>query len=85
MHIVKLVRLRREQRFRLIAGSHESEQASAAMYQKNILPYNGLAYLIDDAEGEFRMAKSHGMSCRKHPMADRNRTPCSAGICLFRG
>jgi len=27
------------------------------MNQKNILPYDGLAYLIDDTEGEFEWPK----------------------------
>ena len=44
--------------FRLTAGIHDSEQASAAMNQKNILPYDGLAYLIDDTKGEFEWPKA---------------------------
>jgi len=42
-----------EQRFLQIAGSYKSERTSAAMNPKNILPYDGLAYLIDNTKGEF--------------------------------
>ena len=48
-----LVRLCREQCLRLIAGSHEGGHANATMNQKNILPYDGFAYLVNDTNGEF--------------------------------
>jgi hypothetical protein len=53
MPIVKLVRLCRVQCLRLITGSHEGEHANTTMNQKNILPYDGFAYLVNDTNGEF--------------------------------
>jgi hypothetical protein len=44
----------REQCLRLIAGSHEREQANATMNQKNILPYDGFAYLVNETSGELK-------------------------------
>ena len=53
MHIVKLVRLVPRAMFAPNRRVHEGEHANATMNQKNILPYDGFAYLVNDTNGEF--------------------------------
>jgi hypothetical protein len=38
-------------------GAQKREQASVATNQKNVLPCDGLAYVIDDTKGEFEWPK----------------------------
>jgi hypothetical protein len=57
----------------------KSEQAKGAMNRTNILPHDGLAYLVDETGGEFEWPKVTACLAATIPMADRNRTPVRPG------
>jgi hypothetical protein len=62
----------------------KSEHTNGAMNRTNILPYDGLAYLVDDRGGKFEWSEITSNLAKTIPW--RIETACMFGLtCRFRG